>query len=82
MPPALAADGHPPLRPEEVDAEFRRAHAHRPAPCGSASDAAYIIYTSGSTGRPKGTLICHDAYVNSVLGAGETLGLTRTMTAA
>ena len=71
-PPGLPA----PLRPEEIDAEFRRAHAHRPPPSGGPGDAAYIIYTSGSTGQPKGTLIGHDAYVNSVLGAGETLGLT------
>ena len=72
VPPALPA----PLRPEEMDAEFRRTHAHRPPPSGGAGETAYIIYTSGSTGRPKGTLIGHDAYVNMVLGSGETLGLT------
>jgi len=77
VPPALARDLPVPLRPEEMNAEFRRMHAHRPAPSGSPGDAAYIIYTSGSTGRPKGTLIGHDAYVNSVLGTGETIGLTR-----
>jgi amino acid adenylation domain-containing protein/thioester reductase-like protein len=66
-----------PFRPEEMDAEFRRTHAHRVQRPGSPSDAAYIIYTSGSTGEPKGTLIGHDAYVNSVLGVGETIGLTR-----
>src|ERR1035437_6326942 len=60
-----------------MDAEFRRTHAHRPALRGGTGDAAYIIYTSGSTGQPKGTLIVHDAYVNSVLGVGETIGLTR-----
>ncbi len=66
-----------PFRPEEMDAEFRHTHAHRVQRPGSPGDAAYIIYTSGSTGRPKGTLIGHDAYVNSVLGVGETIGLTR-----
>jgi len=64
------------IRPEGMDAEFRRAHAYRPPP-GGAGDVAYITYTSGSTGQPKGTLIGHDALVNMVLGAGETLGLTR-----
>ena len=79
-PPALARDLPAPLRPESLDDEFRRTHSHRPSPpCVArvdAGDAAYIIYTSGSTGRPKGTLIGHEAYVNSVLGVGETLGLT------
>jgi amino acid adenylation domain-containing protein/thioester reductase-like protein len=65
------------LRPEEMDAEFRSTHAHRPPPSPGSSDAAYIIYTSGSTGRPKGTLIGHPAFVNLVLGTGETIGLTR-----
>jgi amino acid adenylation domain-containing protein/thioester reductase-like protein len=65
------------LRPEQLDAAFRAAHVHRPASPGGPDDAAYIIYTSGSTGRPKGTLVSHRAYVNSVLGAGETVGLTR-----
>jgi non-ribosomal peptide synthetase component F len=76
VPPALVRDLPPPLRPDEMDAEFRRTHAHRPPPA-TGADAAYIIYTSGSTGRPKGTRIGHAAYVNMVLGAGETLGLTR-----
>jgi amino acid adenylation domain-containing protein/thioester reductase-like protein len=77
VPPVLAKDLPAPFRPEEMDAEFRRTHAHRPALRGGTGDAAYIIYTSGSTGQPKGTLIGHDAYVNSVLGTGETIGLTR-----
>ena len=77
VPPALGHDVPPPLRPEELDAEFRRAHGHRPPPAGGPTDAAYIIYTSGSTGLPKGILIGHDAYVNALLGAGENLGLTR-----
>ena len=72
VPPGLPR----PLRPEEIDAEFRRAHAHRPLSSGCPGDSAYIIYTSGSTGQPKGTVISHDAYVNTLLGAGETLGLT------
>jgi len=76
-PPALAPDLPAPLRPEDLDAEFRRTHAQRPRRPGSPTDAAYIIYTSGSTGRPKGTLIGHDAYVNAVLGTGEIIGLTR-----
>jgi amino acid adenylation domain-containing protein len=73
VPPVLPAV----FRPEEMDAEFRRAHSHRPRTTGSAGDDAYVIYTSGSTGRPKGTLIGHDAYLNSVLGVGESIGLTR-----
>jgi amino acid adenylation domain-containing protein/thioester reductase-like protein len=72
VPPGLP----PALRPEELDAEFRRNHDHRPPPS-MAAGAAYVIYTSGSTGQPKGTLVGHDAYVNSVLGAGEAYGLTR-----
>ena len=76
VPPALAEGLLAPLRPEEMNTEFRRAHLHRPPLSGDARDAAYIIYTSGSTGQPKGTLIGHDAYVNSVLGTGETIGLT------
>ena len=77
VPPALAADLAAPLRPEALDDEFRRGHGHRPPPHACAGDAAYIIYTSGSTGMPKGTLIGHAAYVNSVLGVGETIGLSR-----
>jgi amino acid adenylation domain-containing protein/thioester reductase-like protein len=76
VPPALARNVPPALRPDEIDAEFRRTHAHRP-PVATGDDAAYIIYTSGSTGRPKGAQIGHAAYVNMVLGAGEMLGLTR-----
>ncbi len=75
VPPALTRELPPPLRPEELNSEFRRTHEDRPPPVAQA--AAYIIYTSGSTGRPKGTLIGHDAYVNSVLGVGEAIGLTR-----
>ena len=74
VPPALDV---PVFRPEEMDAGFRRAYAHRPTPSAPAGDAAYIIYTSGSTGQPKGTVIGHDAYVNSLLGFGETIGMTR-----
>jgi amino acid adenylation domain-containing protein/thioester reductase-like protein len=77
VPAALARDLPPPLRPEDMDAGFRRTHAHRPQPSNQGGGVAYILYTSGSTGQPKGTLIGHDAYVNLLLGAGETLGLTR-----
>jgi len=77
VPQALARDLPAALRPEAIDAEFRRTHAHRPPPSGGPGDAAYVIYTSGSTGQPKGTLVGHDAYVNTLLGSGETLGLTR-----
>ncbi len=73
VPPELSCD---PIRPEEMDAGFRAAHAHRPRSSGAAADAAYIVYTSGSTGRPKGTLISHAAYINALLGSGEMLGLT------
>lgn len=76
VPGALKHDFPAAFRPEELDAEFRRTHAHRPARSGAVGDTAYIIYTSGSTGRPKGTPITHASYVNLVLGAGETLGLT------
>ena len=70
VPPALP----PALRPEDLDASFRRAHRHRPAPAGAA-EVAYIIYTSGSTGEPKGTAIGHEAFLNSMLGCGEAYGL-------
>ena len=76
VPPGLSGDTAP-IRLEEIDAEFRRFHAYRPPRSGGPGDGAYIIYTSGSTGQPKATLIGHDAYVNTLLGAGETLGLTR-----
>jgi len=73
VPPALP----PAMRPEELGVEFRCTHGHRPPKSGGGSEVAYIIYTSGSTGQPKGVRIGHDAYVNSVLGAGEAIGLTR-----
>ena len=76
VPPELEQHLPVPLRPDEIDAQFRRTHRHRPPPVVDDKDAAYIIYTSGSTGRPKGTLIGHRAYVNTVLGAGEAIGLT------
>jgi amino acid adenylation domain-containing protein/thioester reductase-like protein len=75
VPLTLARELPPPLRPEELDSEFRRTHDHRPPPV--AGTAAYIIYTSGSSGQPKGTLIGYEAYVNSVLGFGEAIGMTR-----
>ncbi|WP_114858512.1 non-ribosomal peptide synthetase [Azospirillum brasilense] len=74
MPEALSA--LPLLRPEDLSAEFRTAHAHRPQSATKPEDTAYILYTSGSTGRPKGTPVSHGAYVNMVLGAVETFGLT------
>ena len=76
VPAALSGDAAP-IRPEDIDAEFRRFHTYRPPRSGGPGDGAYIIYTSGSTGQPKGALIGHDGYVNTLLGAGETLGLTR-----
>ncbi|WP_074770387.1 non-ribosomal peptide synthetase [Magnetospirillum fulvum] len=75
VPLDLAAILPPPLRPEAIDPAFRVTHLHRPKPLGAADAIAYILYTSGSTGRPKGTLIGHDAYLNTILGAGEALGL-------
>ncbi|AWJ93997.1 hypothetical protein Sp245p_29765 (plasmid) [Azospirillum baldaniorum] len=66
----------PLLRPEDLSADFRTAHAHRPQAATGPEDTAYILYTSGSTGRPKGTPVSHGAYVNMVLGAVETFGLT------
>ncbi|MFC5359298.1 amino acid adenylation domain-containing protein [Azospirillum himalayense] len=74
VPEALSA--LPVLRPEDLSADFRTAHAHRPQAATGPEDTAYILYTSGSTGRPKGTPISHGAYVNMVLGAVETFGLT------
>lgn len=74
VPDALSA--LPVLRPEDLSADFRTAHAHRPQAATGPEDTAYILYTSGSTGRPKGTPVSHGAYVNMVLGAVETFGLT------
>ncbi|UKJ77427.1 non-ribosomal peptide synthetase [Azospirillum brasilense] len=74
VPDALSA--LPLLRPEGLSADFRTAHAHRPQAATGPEDTAYILYTSGSTGRPKGTPVSHGAYVNMVLGAVETFGLT------
>ncbi|OYD81562.1 non-ribosomal peptide synthetase [Azospirillum brasilense] len=64
------------LRPEDLSADFRTAHAHRPQAVSGPEDTAYILYTSGSTGRPKGTPVSHGAYVNMLSGAVETFGLT------
>jgi len=75
VPAELAAILPPPLRPEAIDPAFRRAHTHRPPPVEDAGEIAYVLYTSGSTGRPKGTLVGHQAYLNTLLGAGEILGL-------
>jgi len=75
VPAELAAILPPPLRPEAIDPAFRANHTHRLGRTGGAEAIAYILYTSGSTGRPKGTLIGHDAYLNTILGAGEALGL-------
>jgi len=75
VPAELASKVPPPLRPEAIDPAFRANHLHRPQPVGEADAVAYILYTSGSTGRPKGTLIGHDAYLNTILGAGEALEL-------
>ncbi|NUB31752.1 non-ribosomal peptide synthetase [Azospirillum brasilense] len=74
VPDALSA--LPLLRPEDLSADFRTAHAHRPQAATGPEDTAYILYTSGSTGRPKGTPVGHGAYVNMVLSAVETFGLT------
>nr|WP_247884834.1 non-ribosomal peptide synthetase [Azospirillum formosense] len=74
VPDALSA--LPLLRPENLSADFRTAHAHRRQAATGPEDTAYILYTSGSTGRPKGTPVGHGAYVNMVLGAVETFGLT------
>ena len=75
VPSAITLALPPALRPEEVDETFRKTHAHRPRVAGSADDIAYIIYTSGSTGRPKGISVSHRAYVNTVLGVGESIEL-------
>jgi amino acid adenylation domain-containing protein len=77
VPDALARDLPSVFRPEAMAPEFRRDHAGRPNVPGDAGDIAYILYTSGSTGKPKGTLVGHAGYVNTVLSAGETFGLTR-----
>ena len=74
VPEALSA--LPRLRPEDLSADFRTAHAHRPHISTGPEDTAYILYTSGSTGRPKGTPVSHGSYVNMVLGAGEIFGLS------
>ena len=42
---------------------------------GSPDDIAYIIYTSGTTGTPKGVPVTHAAYINTILGVAERIGL-------
>ncbi len=42
---------------------------------GSPNDIAYIIYTSGTTGVPKGVAVTHAAYINTILGVAERVGL-------
>ncbi|MFD2235022.1 amino acid adenylation domain-containing protein, partial [Phaeospirillum tilakii] len=64
----------PPLRPEAIEPAFHAGHRHRLDRPGRPEDPAYILYTSGSTGTPKGVVVGHDAYLNTVLGAGEALG--------
>jgi amino acid adenylation domain-containing protein/thioester reductase-like protein len=83
--PQLLAHGLPEaLRPEELSEKFYREYRKRliikrKAPTSDKLDnVAYILYTSGSTGKPKGTLIGHDSYVNLVLSAVETYGLSNS----
>jgi len=47
----------------------------RPKSGGSTDDIAYIIYTSGTTGTPKGVPVTHAAYINTILGVAERIGL-------
>ncbi|NTU44037.1 MAG: amino acid adenylation domain-containing protein [Chlorobiaceae bacterium] len=42
---------------------------------GSADDIAYIIYTSGTTGTPKGVPVSHAAFINTILGVAERIGV-------
>ena len=58
------------LAPDDAVAEGR------PDVAVSPDDLAYILYTSGSTGRPKGVMLGHAGYLNLVLAAVETFGLT------
>lgn len=51
----------PSARPLEID--------------GTVDDVAYIIYTSGTTGTPKGVPVSHAAYINTILGVAERIGL-------
>ncbi len=47
----------------------------RPKRNGSTDDIAYIIYTSGTTGTPKGVPVTHSAYINTILGVADRIGL-------
>lgn len=47
----------------------------RPKSDGSTEDIAYIIYTSGTTGIPKGVPTTHAAYINTIFGFADRIGL-------
>ena len=69
----------PPLLCSEIDTIiFQEECAEselRPKRDGSTDDIAYIIYTSGTTGTPKGVPVTHAAYINTILGVAERIGL-------
>lgn len=58
------------IRPEKCPPSEQR-----PRTEGSAGDLAYVIYTSGTTGTPKAIPITHAAYVNTLFGVAERVGL-------
>jgi amino acid adenylation domain-containing protein/thioester reductase-like protein len=69
----------PPLLCSEIDTiifpEECSVSEQRPESDGSKDDIAYIIYTSGTTGTPKGVPVTHAAYINTILGVAERVGL-------
>ncbi|NTW69316.1 MAG: amino acid adenylation domain-containing protein [Chlorobiaceae bacterium] len=69
-PEALSREFDAIIRPEDSSPS-----ALRPEIDGTVDDVAYIIYTSGTTGTPKGVPVTHAAYINTIVGVAERIGL-------
>ncbi|TLU58765.1 MAG: amino acid adenylation domain-containing protein [Chlorobium sp.] len=70
IPPALEESVQTIIHTGEFTPSLRRLNTQA-----SPDDIAYIIYTSGTTGTPKGVPVTHAAYINTILGVTERIGL-------